>query len=460
MKKVGILYDNISGNTGDVAIGLSVKKILRKLGVSFDELVPGRFNPNDYDVIVIGGGYLLRQSPDFFYDKFKISGKHILNASGILGNPNDLHYLNNYRYITVRSKGDKEKLNYLKKDVKVVPDSTIILDDLKNFNLKIKKPSIGIHVTPPFLTEKEEKGFATWISSLGYNIYLLPITHYSHDFVYLEKLAKKIDGSTVLPILRAEEIFTIIGKFDYFISCSLHGTIFSYAHNVPFIAANLEKIRFFMEDRYLEKYLFSNFDTMKKSLQHIMNNKTDYSKSLDADKQILDKHIKKIGTILSHFMGKKRVIRKKMTSIQDLKQQYESQIHHLQLNAINSENRVSSIKEELVQSKDYNSTLKQEIQNKEDELTKSKDYISKLEQEIQNKEDELTKSKDYISKLEQEIQNKEDELTKAKNTASKLSGEINDKNEIIKNLKTQLNELKENIELLQEHKPKYYSSRL
>jgi len=52
MKKVGILYDNISGNTGDVAIGLSVKKILRKLGVSFDELVPGRFNPNDYDVIV------------------------------------------------------------------------------------------------------------------------------------------------------------------------------------------------------------------------------------------------------------------------------------------------------------------------------------------------------------------------------------------------------------------------
>jgi len=47
MKKVGILYDNISGNTGDVAIGLSVKKILRQLNVNFDELVPGRFNPND-----------------------------------------------------------------------------------------------------------------------------------------------------------------------------------------------------------------------------------------------------------------------------------------------------------------------------------------------------------------------------------------------------------------------------
>ena len=49
MKKVGILYDNISGNPGDVAIGLSVKKILRGMEVDFDELIPGNFNPNDYE---------------------------------------------------------------------------------------------------------------------------------------------------------------------------------------------------------------------------------------------------------------------------------------------------------------------------------------------------------------------------------------------------------------------------
>jgi len=396
MKKVGILYDNISGNIGDVAIGLSVKKILRQLNVNFDELVPGRFNPNDYDVIIIGGGYLLRQSPDFFYDKFKISGKHILNAVGILGNPDDLRYLNNYRYITVRSKGDKEKLNYLNKDVKVVPDSTIILDDLKNFDLKIKEPSIGIHIIPPFLTEKEEEEFTTWISSLGYNIYFLPITHYNHDFVYLEKLAKKINGSTILPILNAEEIFTIIGKFDYFISCSLHGAIFSYAHNVPFVAANLEKIRFFMEDHDLEKHLFSDFDSVKRTLQYIMNNKIDYSQSLESDKQALNLHIKKIGNKLSNFIGKKHAKRKNGINIQDSKQQYESQIHHLQLSVINSDNKISSIKEELTQSKNHISKLEQE-------LTQSKNHISKLEQE-------LTQSKNHISKLEQEIQNKESNL--------------------------------------------------
>ena len=51
MNKVGILYDNISGNPGDVAIGLSVKKILRELEVEFEELVQGRFNPKNNDRI-------------------------------------------------------------------------------------------------------------------------------------------------------------------------------------------------------------------------------------------------------------------------------------------------------------------------------------------------------------------------------------------------------------------------
>jgi hypothetical protein len=35
------IYDSISGNIGDSAIGLSIEKILRELGLEFDELVPG-----------------------------------------------------------------------------------------------------------------------------------------------------------------------------------------------------------------------------------------------------------------------------------------------------------------------------------------------------------------------------------------------------------------------------------
>ena len=131
-ESVGILYDNISGNTGDVAIGLSIKKILKDIGIGFDELIPGRFNPNNYDTIIIGGGHLIRPSPDFFYDKFKINGQHILNAVGIVGSPDDLDYLNDYKYITVRSSWDKEQLYYLNKEVHVVPCTTMLLEDLEN----------------------------------------------------------------------------------------------------------------------------------------------------------------------------------------------------------------------------------------------------------------------------------------------------------------------------------------
>jgi len=502
MTKVGILYDNISGNTGDVIIGLSVKKILKDLGIKFDELVPGRFNAEDYDKIIIGGGYLLRKSPDFFYDKFKISGKHILNSVGILGNPDDLHYLNNYRYVTVRSFGDKEKLSYLTKEVKVVPDTSMILEDLPNFKTKIKNPSIGIHLTPGFISKDKERAFGKWISRLGFNVYLLPITHYNQDFVYLRELSKKINGSNLLPILSAREIFTIIGKFDYFISCSLHGAIFSYIHNVPFVALNMEKIKFFMKDRRLQKFLFSNFEDMQPVFKKLLNDDVDYSESISEDKKKLEEHIKKLKNYLIG-KDKKKIskVKPKMKKI-DLMQEYNSQIHHLHMNVNKLNSKVSSITQELTASKNYISKLTKDLHDKEAEITHSKDDISKLTKDLHDKEAEITHSKDYISKLPEDLHDKEAEisqskddiskltkdlhdkeaeitqskddiskltndlhdkeaeLTKAKEFTSKLDGDISMKNDQIKNLENQLKELEENLKIIQEKTPKYYSSRL
>ena len=460
MTKVGILYDNISGNTGDVIIGLSVKKILKDLGIKFDELVPGRFNAKDYDKIIIGGGYLLRKSPDFFYDKFKISGKHILNSMGILGNPDDLHYLNNYSYVTVRSLGDKEKLSYLTKEVKVVPDTSMILEDLPNFKTKIKNPSIGIHLNPGFISKDKERAFAKWISGLGFHVYLLPITHYNHDFVYLRELSKKINGSNLLPILSAREIFTIIGKFDYFISCSLHGAIFSYIHNVPFVALNMEKIKFFMKDRSLQKFLFSNFEDMQPVFKKLLIDDVDYSESISEDKKKLEEHIKKLKNYLVG-KDKKKIskVKPKMKKI-DLIQEYNSQIHHLHMDVINLNSKFSSIKQELTASKNYISKLTKDLHDKEAEISQSKNSSEKLTQDLKDKETEITHSKDYISKLTKDLHDKEAELTKAKEFTSKLDGDISMKNDQIKNLENQLKELEKNLKIIQEKTPKYYSSRL
>jgi len=297
-KEVGILYDNISGNTGDSAVGISVRRMLADFRVPFKELVPGRFSPEDYKAIVVGGGYLLRPGADFFYDRFRVPGPHILNSCGIVGNPDDLKYLNDYLYVSVRSQGDKRKISYLTNEVEVVPCTAMLLKDLADVGIEICRQSIGLNLGPGLIDEPES--LAKYLSRLPFHIYLLPITHYNHDFEHLARLHTQVRNSTLLPVLKPEEIFTVIGKFDYFVSASLHGAIFSYVHNVPFILSELdEKMTFFMEERGIDEYLFKSFDQLEAAFDKLSNKKPDYSQSLDKDFQILEDHKEKIKDILS-----------------------------------------------------------------------------------------------------------------------------------------------------------------
>jgi hypothetical protein len=358
MAKVGILYDNISGNTGDVAIGLSLKKILSNIGVDFDELFPGNFNPDDYDKIIIGGGHLLRPSPDFFYDKFKVRGKHILNAVGILDSPDDLGYLNDYEYITVRSSWDKEKLSYLKKEVHVIPCTTMLLEDLEEMPIAPAKPSLGLHLVPNILKKNEEKQFLDWISSLPYTVYFLPITHYMQDYIYMGKLSSKVDKAVLLPLMNPQEIFTFIGRLDYFISSSLHGGIFSYRHNVPFTLFNYnEKMLYFMKDRGLERYTFTNFAEMRTSFNALLRDEPDYSEKISKDMELLDQHVHNLRKILPSGNDREQGFNKDQN-------QSIYQIQNLQLQIVSLEAQMNAYERDIEISKReiedlQNSILKQ-----------------------------------------------------------------------------------------------------
>lgn len=361
-KKVGILYDNISGNIGDSAIGISVRKILGDLGVQFEELVPGRFNPRDYQAIVIGGGHLLRPSPDFFYDKFKVPGPHILNSCGISGNPADLEYLNDYIYISVRSQGDKRKIPYLTNEVKVVPCTTMLLNDLTNVGLKICQPSIGINLGPGLIDDPVS--LSRYLSKLRFHIYLLPITHYNYDFKHLAKLRQQVKNSTLLPVLKPEEIFTVIGKFDYFISASLHGAIFSYVHGVPFILAELtDKMSFFMEERGIEEYLFKNVNGLKTAFEKLLNNKPDYSVSLNKDFQILKEHKCMIRDILCM---------KEVTVVDNKSVEPQADLKNLKTALQESNTQIQYLRKQV-------EDLEDQILRPETELLKRQTHISELE---------------------------------------------------------------------------------
>lgn len=289
------MYDNISGNTGDAAIGISLKKMMKELKVDFEEVLLNDISSLKYDTVIIGGGHLIRENSDFFYDKFKLRGTNILNAVGVVGNPKDLYYLRDYKYVTFRSTGDMKKAEYTGKESSIVPCTTMLLEDLKgNLPIEIKKPSIGIHLIPNLFLGQDEKILIEWLSKLPYNIYFIPITHYNYDYNYMYRLSKMIPGSTILPIMKPLEVFTIMGKFNYVITCSLHGSIFSYIHNVPFILMDQEKSRFFLEDRNLQASLFGNLKEMINLAEAMLNKPLDYSELISKDKKTLDNHMKTI----------------------------------------------------------------------------------------------------------------------------------------------------------------------
>ncbi len=424
MRKIGILYDNISGNTGDVAIGLSLKKILRLLNIKFDELIPGNFNPLEYETIIVGGGYLLRESPDFFYDKFRVPGNHILNAMGIYGEPKDLEYLKSYKFITVRSNGDKKKLAYLNQEIHVIPCTTMLLEDVPDIPLTIKKPSIGIHIFP-ILLKDEEKEFIDWVSSLPFFVYFVPITHYNKDIQYMRDLHEKIPNSEVLPILKAQEIFTICGEFDYFISCSLHGAIFSYVHNVPFILFNSQdKMQFFMEDRQLDHYLFKNFKELKQGFEELLTSKIDYSKKIIEDKKILTDYVNYLSSVLpvnETQQGKNNVnsfestyqIAYLLSDISELERtnaKYKTQISDMVTYTNNIERAISDRDNQIAELKIYSASLQTHISDRDNQIASLQTHISdrdnqiaSLQTHISDCDNQIAEVTPYARHLEQEI---------------------------------------------------------
>lgn len=400
-QKAGILYDNISGNTGDKAIGISVRKMLSDMRVDFEELVPGRFNPADYGTIVIGGGHLLRPSPDFFYDKFRITGPHILNAMGIVANPGDLDYLNEYSYISVRSQGDKSKLAYLKSDVHVVPCTAMLLEDSADFDLKIKKPNIGIQVWPGIIDETQLLEF---LNGLDLHIYFLPITHYKHDFKYMAYLNQTIKRSTMLPVMGAREIFTAVGKFDYFATASLHGSIFAYAHNVPFIGLDpgIDKFQYFYDERNLHNFKACNCDDLVRILHTIMDSPPDYTDKLNHDFELLKNHRLALSSIFKehHYINSENIPGSNSRIINEDTQAHNQdlifQLHYLheQVLHLGSDAR---IKAEQVQQISRNLQAKtDEARQLSFDLQAKTDEARRLGNELQSKTDQVRQLNDIV----------------------------------------------------------------
>ncbi len=298
LRPVGLLLDTVYDNTGDKAIRLAMEDFLNKRGVLYEVPNPLEFDPSMYGRLIIGGGHLIRDPDGGYYDRFRVPGPHLLNAVGLTAS-RDLDYLRAYDYVSVRSSADRDRLVTAVPDVAVVPCVSLVLKGKKS-GFRLKRPAIGFQFSPAaFPACDGADGILRELND--WRTLFVPLMHYANDRDRMELLAEAVPGSETAPYLQPRQALNLISQLDAFVSCSLHGCLFAYASNVPFLALDSEgttKIQEFMRDRDLEGWLFRDCRDLAQRLPRLLNDPPDYSEHILRDVAKVKEHLKRIESIV------------------------------------------------------------------------------------------------------------------------------------------------------------------
>lgn len=298
MNKVGILYDSVSQNTGDIAIGIAIEQALAARGVKAVNISPYDAKKYQDHKLIIGGGQLLRDPGDDFYDLFRVSGSHILNSVGLSGE-NDYSYLNTYSFASARTEEEAKTLRRAtKKKIKVVPCTTTIMQSKKyeipGLDLKPGEKVVGIHLVPDALIKCPN--IIAIINNIPHKKVFIPFTHYNCDESFMKSLPVDKSNAVVLGKLGPLELHSVISQMSYTIVSSLHATIFSFTQNVPFVSMYQRKTFEYLKDRKLEKFIFTNQTSFDSALRSVEDSPKDMTKIVKSD-------LKKVNRAIDDFVG-------------------------------------------------------------------------------------------------------------------------------------------------------------
>jgi hypothetical protein len=290
-KPIGLLYDAISHNAGDIAIGIAVSQVLTEMRVKHEVVDPFNYEPNDYEFLVVGGGFLLRDPGDYYYDNFRPEGRHFLNAMGG-STSQSLSYLKNYRSVTVRSEADKSRLlsGEPALGVEVLPDTTILMEP-NNRKQELARNKVGLQFVADTLNDCP--GFEDVVNEIQHPKVTFPFTFYNHDLSLMSK-ANLVGDYTYLEEYDPQTQMGFIGGMKYAIVSSLHATIFAYTQNTPFLTFYQSKVHDFLVDRGLEGLIFHDAKELGEKIKMIESNPPDFQKLVEIDKSKIRKHFEKI----------------------------------------------------------------------------------------------------------------------------------------------------------------------
>ena len=291
-----LLYDSVSRNTGDIAIGVAADQLFAARGITsrivnpFDEIFP--------TPLVIGGGELLRLRGDPFYDVYRQPGEHILNAAGVWSSAEDLGYLNDYSYVSARSEHEADVLRAFVPRTEVLPCATTLLQS-DHFNIpgiEPGEPVVGIHMVPHSLRLIED--LIPIIDSIPHKKVFIPFTHYNGDQSFMKTLPFNRDNSIVLDRLDPLQLHSVIRQMDYVVVSSLHASIYAYSQNIPFASIHQKKAEYYFQDRSLDSHLVRNDRELVAMLSRLDSESFDFSEQITRDERLINQAFDRYSRIL------------------------------------------------------------------------------------------------------------------------------------------------------------------
>ena len=281
-----LLYDSISRNTGDIAIGIAGEQALAERGIASRTLDP--FVETAEAPLLIGGGELIRDAGDDFYDRYRRPGSHILNAAGVWTSATDLDYLRAYHYVSARSEVEVEHLRTWAPDARLLPCTTTLLrsEHYEIPGLEAGEPVVGIHMVPHSLRLIDD--LVERVNAIPHKKVFIPFTHYNADASFMRSLPFRWENTIVLDNLKPLELHSVIGQMSYVVVSSLHASIFAYSQGVGFGSIHQTKTANYFRDRGLDDFMIKDSASFVSIVDQLENGGFDGSKQLDADRQAVN----------------------------------------------------------------------------------------------------------------------------------------------------------------------------
>jgi len=298
MRPIGLLYDHLTPNFGDCAIGTVLMETLVAAGLPHEVVRTCSLIDSRFSALIVGAGHCLRVPGDPNYDRFRVPGRHVLNAVGISREAGSLEFLADYRYVSVRSSADYERVSAIRPDAAIVPCPSLLLEGTHKPELPVEDRTILIHMPPscsgfvPRWPEAVEEAFP------DYHKALLSLNRFNNDQEYLYDIAF-YKRWQLIPGLTPTEIDGLLGHPNVhgLLSASLHATMFAYKHAKPFLAlTQVEKIRSFVNDRGLSDRSWTHqMDprAMRNALGPMVRN-TRLESLWELDKVLLKSHMNRL----------------------------------------------------------------------------------------------------------------------------------------------------------------------